>query len=321
MKASEAVERVRGAIRVRHLAYSTERTYCGWVERFAEFVAAHRERGGGRPMVEAYLSALARQGVSASTQNQAFNAILFLYREVLHVELGGIDALRAKRGQRVRYAPTVEEVQRLLREIKDEYAYPTRLIVRLLYGCGLRLGEGIAIRIKDVDLAGGCLTVRQGKGNKDRVVRLPDSVVPEVKRQMEAARIVFESDARERIPIKLPDLLGKKYPRARFEWGWAWLFPLRNPCRDPRGGEMVRWHCLEETVQRAVRWAGRRAGIPSQVTPHCLRHAYATHAMRRGACIRDLQAAMGHSSIETTMGYLHEDAMRVASPLEAVGAW
>jgi integrase len=264
------------------------------------------------------LTDLARGDCSPTTQNQALQALLLFYREVVGAELGRVDALRAKREQHVRYAPTAEDVVSLLGAVKDRGGYPIRLIVHLLYGCGLRVNEPLDLRLKDVDLENSRLIVRQAKGGKDRVVPLPCKLAEPLRRQLEYASAMWARDAAAGLPVQLPHLFARKYPGHARSRGWYWLFPAQSPCRHPRTGEIVRYRVLAENVQRAVRDAARSVGLGGQVTPHCLRHAYATHALRGGAYVRDVQVVLGHSSLETTMGYLHAEAGRVASPLDSL---
>ena len=192
------------------------------------------------------------------------------------------------------------------------------LIARLLYGSGLRVSEPLNLRIKDVDIRHSRLCIRGAKGGKDRMVALPDSLVPEITQQLRPARAVWEEDQRSRSPLALPEGLGKKYPEFQFNWMWAWLFPAHNICRHPRMGILVRYRMHEANVQRAVKYARRQLGIC--VLPHELRHGYATHCLEHGVNPRAIQAAMGHVSLETTMGYLHAESLSVRSPLEGLEA-
>jgi len=315
MKPSFATQQLRDAIRLRHLSHNTEECYCGWLARFMEFARAFPEQTSEQKF-EGFLTMLARKGVSASTQSQAFNAVLFFYRHVLQKELARVDALRAKRPIQVRVAPSVEDVRALLTSVDDLHGYPTRLLTHLLYGCGMRVGEPIALRTKDVLIADSRLVLRGAKGGKDRVVPIPCSLIEPLRRQLRAARVVWEQDAADGIEAPLPGLLGRKYPRAGLSWGWAWVFPSRTRCQHPRTGQTVRWHCHPANIQRAVKAAARPLGL--DITPHHLRHAYATHALRAGASVRDLQDALGHSQINTTMGYLTPQACAVPSPLESI---
>lgn len=306
---------LRNVVRLKHFSLSTEDSYASWLRRFCRFAQKLSPMTSERK-IESFLSALARDDVSASTQNQAFNALLFFYQECLGQKLSGIDSLRAKRAAFIRRAPSVDEVRALLNDVRDESAYPVRLVVKLLYGCGLRITEPLSLRIRDVDIADSRFIIRQAKGRKDRVVPIPCMVIREIQAQTEAARVVWQRDVAAQVPIKLPGQLGRKYPYAQASWQWAWLFPQAAPCRDPRTGAIVRWHMLESCVQRAVQRAGRRLGF--DIKPHELRHAYATHCLNGGQNPHAIQQAMGHKSLDTTMGFLHSEAMSVRSPLEVL---
>lgn len=314
MNAKQADELLRNTIRRKHYSLSTENTYADWLSRFMRYVVKLPFGLSSEKKLEAFLTALARDEVSASTQNQAFNALLFFYRDCLGQQLEGINALRAKREASVRRAPAVDEIRRLLASVQDESTYPVRLVVRLIYGCGLRITEPLSLRVRDVELAKSQLIIRRAKGGKDRVVALPCSLVRELEAQLAAARVIWQRDVAAQVPIKLPSRMEKKYPAAQWSWNWAWLFPQNAPCRDPRSARTVRWHQLESTIQRAVRAACRRTGL--EILPHELRHAYATHCLNGGQNPRAIQQAMGHKSLDTTMGYLHAEALSVRSPLE-----
>lgn len=315
MTVDQVIQKVRDRIRIKHLAWSTERSYVHWISRYARFARCLDRHLTHDHKFEAFMSHLAQQDVSASTQNQAFNALVFLYREVLQVQLGKIDALRAKRPQHIRIAPSREDTARLLASVEDRGGYPLRLIVRILYGCGLRLNEALELRLKDVQIGQGFLAIRDAKGGKDRVVRLPPSLVAPIRAQADAAKASWQRDSAETIPVELPGRLAIKYPHAALELGWYWLFPAQERCRHPRTGQVVRWHVHPSSVQRAVRSAARAIGLHG-ITPHCLRHAYATHALELGNSVRDVQQALGHACLETTAGYIHAEALRVRSPLE-----
>ena len=305
---------MRDVIRLKHLAKATEDAYCGWLNRYAQFVAERCE-SGWRPeqKMEAYLTQLAKQDVAASTQNSAFNAILFFYREVLKVQIGKVDSLRAKKPAHLRFAPEQSEVMAMIRNLRDEADYPTSLIVRLIYGCGLRVSEPLNLRVKDVLLSESRLVICGAKGGKDRFVSIPCSLMPELQKQLAYARAVAEKDRLAKLPVKLPGLLATKYPHWQFSPKWAFLFPAHRPCEFR--GQVVRWRIHEANIQRAVRKAARPLGL--EITPHHLRHAYATHCLARGTNLKALQVAMGHANIETTIGYCHADACSVVSPLEA----
>lgn len=299
---------------MRHLAISTEQSYCAWVARFCD--AQQTDRASiaitSEQRVERFLTGLAAYGVSASTQNQAFNALVLFYREIVGKPLEKVDALRAKAPMHLRRAPSADEVRALLSEVQRTADFSTNLAIRLIYGCGLRVTEPLSLRIKDV--LEDRLVIRAAKGGKDRVVALPCSLATDLHEQTESARIVWRRDSAARMPVALPGLLATKYPSDQFCWPWAWLFPAAHPCVHPRTGQMVRWRLHEANVQRAIRRAGRKLNL--RILPHELRHAYATHCLDRGANPRALQQAMGHASLETTMGYLHADAMNVRSPIE-----
>jgi integron integrase len=313
MKPEQAVSKFRDYMRLRHLALSTEQGYCAWLVRYMRFLSsAASELESSEAKVEAFLTTLAHQQVSASTQNQAFNALVMFYREVVGKPLVRVDALRANRPQRLREAPSVADTRALLAAVQDVHGYPTRLLTHLIYGCGLRVTEPCNLRVKDVDLAGQRLVIRAAKGNKDRVVALPCSLYAGLRDQLEAARVIWKRDVAAGIPLQLPEALARKYPRSRFAWKWAWVFPQHTTCQHPRTGETVRYRVHEANLQLAIRTASG-----GDIKPHELRHAYATHSLNRGVNPRAIQQAMGHQSLETTMGYLHAEAMSVSSPLEA----
>ena len=316
MIGTQAIEKLRATLRLRHMSLATEQAYVGWLGHYIDFLKSCRPDEAPARKMERFLSGLAHRGVAASTQNQAFNALLFWYRECLQVDLGKVDSLRARQPAMIRTAPEVDEVRSLLREVSDVHGYPTRLIVQMLYGCGMRVSEPLNLRIKDVRIAESQFILRGAKGGKDRVVPIPCSLIQPIRDQLRAARLVWEADVRSRVPVALPGLLKVKYPAWQFSLSWAWVFPSHQPCQDPRSGETVPWRCHEANVQRAVRDASRRIGVA--VVPHQLRHAYATHALRSGANIRDLQDALGHAHLDTTAGYITPRACSVPSPLETL---
>ncbi len=308
---------MREVIRRQHKALATEESYTFWLRRYMRALPEMPRDLSSEKKLEKFLTDMARQrDVSASTQNQAFNAILFFYREVLGQSIGNVDALRAKRPVQERHAPTVSETQLLLQTVRNEGGYPTNLIARMLYGCGLRVTEPLNLRMKDLNLQQRSLCIRGAKGGNDRVVPLAESLVRELTQQTEFARTVWQLDKQNRTPLMLPHRLARKYPEYQFSWGWAWLFPAHHPCRDPITGTIVRFRMHEANVQRAVKHARRKLGI--SVLPHELRHGYATHCLDRGTNPRAIQQVMGHKSLETTMGYLHADALSVRSPLDGV---
>jgi integron integrase len=315
MNISNAIHLVRETCALRHFSIKTEKTYVYWLRRYGAFLSERRSSvSTTEQKMEAFLGRLAKEGVAASTQNQAFNAVLFFYREVLKREVGTVNSLRARQKCNPRHCPSQLDVRRLLGVVSDIYGYPTRLIVHMLYGCGLRVTEPLNLRIKDVDLKEAKLYLYQAKGGKGRVVAFPSCLASALQQQMIVARLVAQQDHAKNIPVPLPGLLAKRYPSAAKSEKWAWLFPSHTLCRDPRSGNIVRWRCHESNVQRAVRAAALSSGLDG-LTPHYLRHAFATHALHGGAYVRDLQVVLGHNHLETTMQYLHAEAKRVTSPL------
>jgi len=283
----QALQRLSDVIRRKHLALATERSYRAWLKRYCDFIQRRPVQLPSEQKLEQFLTALARQDVASSTQNQAFNALLFFYKEVMGSELKNVQAFRARRPAQVRRAPSREDALRLLQTLQKDAGFEVSLAVRLLYGCGLRVTEPLNLRIKDVDLPAGQLVIRAAKGGKDRVVPVPCSVLTDLGEQIESTRMVWQRDQRQRLPVALPHQLATKYPRAAYEWNWAWLFPAAQPCRDPRTGQPVRWRLHEVNVQRAIRQASIKTGVC--ILPHELRHAYATHCLNRGTNPRAIQ--------------------------------
>lgn len=313
----EVLQVVAARVRLKGYSLRTEECYAGWIGRYYDFVLRVPREWSPERKVEAFLTELVtRHDVAATTQNQAFNALLFLYAEVKRQPLKDVNALRAKRPEYIREAPTMDEVRRLFAELTDTPLVPARLLARLLYGCGLRVQEPLELRVKDVRLHESLLHLRHAKGGKDRMVPIPCALVPELKAQIERARKVWQWDRAQpaNIGVSLPHQLARKYPSAPVDWGWFWLFPSGNYCEHPRQpGLTVRWRLHEASLQRAVGEARRRAGITTPITPHVLRHGYATHSTED---VRTIQRVMGHANLETTMGYIHRDVQKARSPLE-----
>jgi integron integrase len=313
------LEEVQFRIRARHMTYRTEKTYLHWIRRFIRFHNRRHPREMGSPEVEDFLTALAvKSQVSASTQNQALAAILFLYRDVLEVKLPWLaDVIRAKRPQRLPVVLTRTEVQQVLAKISGT----EWLVVSLLYGSGMRLGECMQMRIKDLDLSRREILVRDAKGQKDRITMLPDALVPHMRAHLEQVRVQFERDRNEDQPgISLPFALRRKYPGAATSWAWYWVFPARSFCLDPYGQELVRHHLYPQNVQRAVKLAIRAAGITKPASTHTFRHCFATHLLEDGYDIRTVQELLGHADVKTTMIYTHvlnRGGRGVRSPLDA----
>lgn len=308
----------RERLRAKHYSYRTETQYLAWIRRFILYHNKKHPAEMGAPEIEQFLTSLAvEQNVSASTQNQALSAILFLYRQVLDVDLPWLENIvRARMPVRVPVVLSHREVQNLLAHLDGRY----HLVGQLMYGSGLRLMESLRLRVKDIDLEYSQIVVRDGKGKKDRVTVLPESVVASLKAHL---AIVQEEHGRALrrgfAGVDLPFALAKKYPKAAQSWGWQYVFPAARPCRDPRSGEIRRHHLHETGVQRAVRLAARQAGILKPVGPHTLRHCFATHLLERGYDIRTVQELMGHNDVRTTQIYTHvmkKGAGAVKSPLD-----
>ena len=312
------LDEVRRQVRLRHYSLRTEQAYVGWIRRFVHANGRRHPRELGAAEVESFLSALATAGrVAAGTQNQALSALLFLYREVLRVELPWMESLvRAKRPQRVPTVLSRGEVRRLLAALDGR----DWLMAALLYGTGMRLMECLRLRVKDVDFSRGEITVRDGKGGKDRRVPLPLRLRQALERQIGQARLLHEADlAQGWGETLLPFALARKYPQAGREWGWQFVFPSVQRSRDPRDGIWRRHHRDEAGLQRAVRAARQRSGIVKPVSCHTLRHSFATHLLEGGADIRTVQELLGHSDVSTTQIYTHvlnRGAGGVVSPLD-----
>jgi len=273
----------------------------------------------GKSEVESFLTALAvERNVTASTQNQALSALLFLYREVLGMDLPWLsEVIRAKKPARLPTVLTQEEVRALLKYVDDPLM---DLIVRLLYGTGMRLLECLRLRVKDVEFTRNEIVVREGKGGKDRVTMLPASLADRLKAHITVVKAQHEADlALGRGEVWLPDALAVKYPNAPKEWAWQYVFPAAGFSTDPRSGAVRRHHVDDKRVQRAVKLAAAKAGIAKQVSPHALRHSFATHLLESGYDIRTVQELLGHSDVSTTMIYTHvlnKGGRGVVSPLD-----
>ncbi len=310
---------VREMLRVKHLSISTERSYCNWIRRFILYHKKKHPAQMGRPEIEAFLTHLAvAKNVAASTQNQAFNALLFLYREVLHRELEGIDAVRAKKPVRVPTVLTVEEVKRVLAGLDGTIL----LIIKLLYGSGMRVMEGARLRVKDLDFDLLQIAVRQGKGDVDRLTLLPSSLKEPLQTHLERVKKLHEADlARGFGQVYLPHALERKYPTASREWGWQYVFPARTLSVDPRTGRTGRHHVHPSTLGKAVHRAVRLAGIHKSVGCHTFRHSFATSLLEAGYDIRTVQELLGHKDVRTTMIYTHVlklGGKAVRSPVDGI---
>lgn len=310
------LEQVVRRLRVGHYSLRTERAYPGWIRRFILANGKRHPREWGATHVEAFLTRLAVEGhVAASTQNQALSAILFLYRDVLGMKLAWMDdVVRAKRPRRIPTVLSQAEVRTLLANMEGRMA----VLARRLYGTGMRLMEGVRLRVKDVDFARNEITVREGRGGKDRRTVLPASRVPALQAEVERVHVLHQCDlGRGAGEVWLPHALSRKCPGVARELGWQYVFPARNLSLDPRDGHWRRHHAA--TLSQALKRAQRSAGIHKPVTAHTLRHSLATHLIEAGYDIRTVQERLGHTDVATTQVYTHvlnRGAGAVLSPLD-----
>jgi integron integrase len=300
------LDQVREVMRIKHYSIRTERCYCDWIRRYIHFHKMRlREELSREPKskMELFLSDLAVNGrVAAATQNQAFNSLLFLYREVLDQTIEGVSAVRADRPVRVPVVLTQDETRRVILAMSGT----TQLVVKLLYGSGLRLLEGLRLRVQDVDLEMKQVTVRDGKGAKDRYTTLAGVLVPVLREHLAAVRLRHQEDLKNGYgAVYLPGALDRKYPNAAREWRWQYVFPARDLSKDPRSGQVRRHHLDEATIHRAIKASVARVGIEKRVSSHTFRHSFATHGLQGGADIRTIQELLGHADVSTTMIYTH----------------
>ena len=312
------LDQVRHVLRFRHYSYQTEKTYVHWIKRFIVFHHKRHPREMGKAEVEQFLTALAvERHVSAATQNQALHALLFLYRDVLAQELGWLnDIVPAKRPQRLPTVLTQQEARSLLSAV---HGTPW-LIANLLYGAGLRLTEGLRLRVKDIDFTTNQIVVREGKGDKDRITMLPTVVKEPLTAHLIRVRTLHQQDLERGFGrVALPDALDRKYRNAACEWGWQWVFPASHLSVDPRSGIQRRHHQYASVPQRALKEAARTVGLTKPANPHILRHSFATHLLEAGYDIRTIQELLGHRDVSTTMIYTHvlnRGGRGVASPAD-----
>jgi integron integrase len=313
------LDQVRDRLRLKHYSLRTEQAYVGWIRRYIIFHGKRHPAEMGKPELESFLTSLAVQrNVSASTQTQALSALLFLYKDVLGLEFPWLDEVtRAKKSVRLPTVLTADEVKQLFKFLDDPLM---DLIVRLLYGTGMRLLECLRLRMKDVEFTRREIVVREGKGNKDRVTMLPDSLADRLRAQMEFVKGQHAQDlAVNRGEVWLPDALAAKYPNAPKALVWQYVFPAAGFSVDPRSGTVRRHHVDDKRVQRAVKRAAGQAGLIKLVTPHTLRHSFATHLLEGGYDIRTVQELLGHADVSTTMIYTHvlnKGGRGVVSPLD-----
>lgn len=318
--APRLMDQVREVLRYHHYGKRTEEAYMRWIKGFICFHNKQHPKDMGKAEIEAYLSHLAvKQHVAASTQNQAFNGLLFLYKQVLDLPFADdIAPVRSQKPVRLPVVLSQNEIVRLLDCMSDE----SGLMARIMYGGGLRLMELLRLRVQDIDFDNGYLTIRAGKGDKDRTTLLPVSVRDKLRQHLLKVRKIFEIDLREdHANVWLPGSLAKKYPNAPKSWEWQYLFPSKSLSKDPQSGEIRRHHVNESGLQKAIRGARSKADINKRVTSHTLRHSFATHLLESGTNIRVLQKLMGHADVKTTEIYTHvlkQNLDAVISPLDTL---
>ncbi len=312
--------RMKAEIRRRGYSIRTEQTYISWAERFIGFHQGHDPAELDMSAISSFLEYLAvSRNVSTSTQNQALNALVFLYKQVLGKELGKLESFaRAKRPKRLPVVLSVDEVRRLLDVMHGVF----RLQAGLLYGSGMRLMECVRLRVQDVDFDYRQITVRNGKGMKDRVVPLPDMSIEPLRAHLAEVKMLFKQDIADgHGEVFLPGALSRKYPNAAKEWRWQYVFPSKRLSVDPRSKQVRRHHLHENGLQKAVKQAANAAGIEKRVSCHSLRHSFATHLLERGQDIRTVQELLGHADVSTTMIYTHvlnKGGAGVQSPLDTL---
>ncbi len=320
MKKKKLLDVVRDKIRFKHYSMSTEKTYLFWIKQYIFFHDKKHPIDLGKEDIEYFLTYLAtKRKVAPTTQNQAFSALLFLYREVLGIDMSewNIQALRAHERHHIPVVLTKEEVKLILDNLDGIY----KLIVSLMYGCGLRMSEALNLRIKDIDFGFDKVYVWDSKSLKDRTIPLPIKLKQQLLAQIEVVTQLHEKDTQDGYgSVFLPFALEKKYPKAKFETKWQYLFPMRNLSKDPRSGDTRRHHILPKTLSRNITAATKKSKINKKVTSHTFRHSYATHLLQSGVDIRTIQELLGHKSVETTMVYTHVvkemNRQDVKSPLD-----
>ncbi len=318
------MDRVQQVLRVKHYAISTEKTYCDWIRQYIKFHKMQDESELAiqpEQKVELFLSYLATErNVAISTQNQAMNALVFLYKQVLGTPLEyKVDAIRSTKERKIPVVLTQDEVKQVITLLEGT----SQLFVKLLYGSGLRISEASRLRVQDVDYDYKQITVRSGKGNKDRVTTFSTQLMPQLKNHLQRVKLIHEADLKAGYgSVYLPHALSRKYPNADKHWGWQYVFPSRNIAIDPRSGIQRRHHIDHSVINKAIKMVISRLGIVKRVSAHTFRHSFATHLLQRGTDIRTIQALLGHSDLETTMIYTHvlnQGGEGVVSPLDDLG--
>jgi len=313
-----AAEEMKKILGLMHRSYRTEQAYIGWVRQFYRFAKGRSPYSLEGKDVKDFMTYLAvEQDVAISTQNQAFNAILFLFRHVLDKRIDDIsEAVRAKRNRRLPVVLTKSEIERLFAQMSGLYL----LMAKVVYGCGLRVRECLQLRVKDIDFERSAVTIRNGKGDKDRETVLPESVKESLSAHLQMARSLYEKDRENNVPgVQLPYAFERKSPNAGKEWAWFWIFPAAALSIDPITKIVRRHHVYPGVLQRHIKRAGILTKIPKRITVHTLRHSFATHLLENGYDIRTIQELLGHSDVRTTMVYTHvvaKNRLGVKSPLD-----
>jgi integron integrase len=313
------LDQIRSKCRLKHFSMSTEKSYVDWARRFILFHnKKHPEQMAVRE-IESFLTHLAVvRNVSASTQNQALSALLFLYKDVLNIEIEGVNAIRSKKPTKLPIVLSQKEVQDLLITMTGVNG----LVAKVLYGTGMRLMELIRLRVQDIDFDRNEIVVRSGKGAKDRLTMLPEAIKPALQQHLLVRRALFNDDAvKNQHSVYLPEALARKYPNADKEWRWQYVFVSTRLSVDPRSNIVRRHHRDEKTIQRAMKKACDQIGITKRATPHTLRHSFATHLLEGGYDIRTVQELLGHKDVATTMIYTHvlnRGGSGVRSPLDGL---
>lgn len=323
-KNSKLLDDVSQVMQLKHYSIHTEKTYSDWIKQYVKFHKMHDRTElmiDPEAKVEGFLSYLAIQRkVAVSTQNQAMNALVFLYKQVLEKPLEKrIDAVRSTKNRRIPVVLTIEEVRQVITLLDGV----PQLVTKLLYGSGLRITECARLRVQDIDFDYKQVTVRSGKGDKDRVTTFPNNLITELRNHLQRVKLLHDKDLEDGYgSVFLPYALERKYPNASKEWNWQFVFPSKNLSADPRSGEIRRHHLDQSSVNKAIKRAVRQLGITKKVSAHTFRHSFATHLLQRGTDIRTIQALLGHNDLETTMIYTHvlnQGGQGVVSPLDDLG--
>ena len=307
-------------MRLRHYSIHTERTYCDWIKKYVLFhkMKSRSDLENGEKKIEAFLTHLAvNRNVAKSTQNQAMNALVFLYKRVLKVPLDKeINSVRATKKVNIPVVMTREETAKLISAMEGS----AQLASKLMYGSGLRISEAVRLRVQDIDQKMKTITVRSGKGNKDRVTTFPESIIPFLKNHLLKVKIIHEKDLSQGYgEVYLPNALSRKYRNAAKNWGWQYVFPANSLSVDPRSGVTRRHHVDPSAIHKNIKKAARKAGIIKKISAHTFRHSFATHLLQKGTDIRTIQALLGHNDVATTMIYTHvlqQGGQGVMSPLD-----